>query len=86
MITLGRPQKAKSDVPSSDDITEDASHMLMITGAVTERYIQKQIGQILSFAGDPDEARAMIALFKTQIEASVQKIFSKCVSEMNGTQ
>ena len=86
VITLGRPQKAKSDVPSSDDITEDASHMLMITGAVTERYIQKQIGQILSFAGDPDEARAMIALFKTQIEASVQKIFSKCVSEMNGTQ
>ena len=88
VVRLGGTQKANSPLPShdADDITEDASHMLMITGAVTERYIQKQLGQILSFAGDPDEARAMISLFQTQIESSVKKIFSKCVSEMNGTQ
>ena len=86
VVRLGGTQNADSGALSADDITEDASHMLMITGAVTERYIQKQIGQILSFAGDPDEAHAMISLFQTQIEASVKKIFSKCVSEMNGTQ
>ena len=45
MVRLGGTQNADSGALSADDITEDASHMLMITGAVTERYIQKQIGQ-----------------------------------------
>ena len=84
--TLPNPiQPPVSAVPAAE-MCDEAMHMVLATSAVTEKYIQKQIGAILSFAQDPDEARAMINAFQSQITSSLQNIFKKCSSQMDGSQ
>ena len=71
---------------AAPEMCDEAMHMVLATSAVTEKYIQKQIGAILSFAQDPDEARAMINAFQAHATSSLQSIFKKCSSQMDGSQ
>ena len=71
---------------TAPEMCDEAMHMVLATSAVTEKYFQKQIGAILSFAQDPDEARAMINAFQVHVTSSLRSTFKKCSSQMDGSQ